>query len=142
MTRFTIAGLDDLRTALRNLPADLKGEAAHLVAGQGNAAAVEIRTAYGARSVTGNLASHVTVDPVGRAGAHGAAVVVKSTARHAHLIEQGTQVRKTAKGYARGSAPPIPIFVPILIRRRRTLDGLLADLLRRHGLTVRGEGGI
>lgn len=136
--RFTWSGLDDLRAALRALPAELHGEAAHIVEAAGNAAAFEVKAAYGRHRRTGNLQDHVKVERL-PTGPFGVAVVVKSTARHAHLFERGTQARHTAIGANRGTMPPGNVFIPAVIKHRRRMYDELAALLRRVGLLVLGE---
>lgn len=137
-TRFVFSGLDELRAALRALPADLTGEAGHIIEGEANGAAVAIRTGYGAHRRSGNLQDHVTVTQR-PAGQFGAAAVVKSAARHAWLFENGSQARHTEIGANRGSMPPGHVFVPAMIRARRVMYEKLAGLLERHGLRVSGH---
>lgn len=131
-------GIDELRAALRQLPAELAGEAGHILEAEGNAAGVAIRSGYSAHRVTGNLRDHVSV--VHEHSAVAAKTVVKSTARHAHLFEFGTQTRQTRNGANRGAMPPGHVFVPAMVRARRRMFEQLADLLRRAGLQVRGGG--
>ncbi len=138
MTRFRIDGLDDLRAALRDLPDRLAGEAGHLVEANGNAAAVEIRTAYLAHRRSGNLADHVTAERQST-GRGAALVVIRSAARHAAIFEYGTQARHTDLGANRGSMPAAHAFVPVVQRRRRALMQSLIGLLEREGLAVRGD---
>lgn len=129
-------GLTELRNALRNLPSDLTGEASHIVEGIANGAASEIRQAY--PSVTGNLISGVQVTRFEH-GKVAAGALVKSSARHAHLFEFGTKSRRTSKGWNRGTMPKAPEnerMVPIIVKARYRMFGLLADMLRRAGLLV------
>jgi hypothetical protein len=141
MTRLTLTGVAELRAALQALPAELAGEAGHLVEAAANGAALEVRRAYGAHRVTGNLQEHVLVN-TRAAGPLGVNYQVKSSARHAWLFEYGTQARHyvTVKGrrHVTGRMPPANLFVPIAIRARRAMAATLVDLLERHGLTVTG----
>jgi hypothetical protein len=138
---FRIDGLAELIVELQSLPDHLVGEAGHIVEGAANAAAFEIRSAYGRHRVTGNLQEHVVLEQVS-GGRYGVKYRVKSTARHAVLFEIGTQARHTKTGANRGvmpaggSRPPQPIFVPVMQRRRRRMYSELAQLLERQGLTV------
>jgi hypothetical protein len=145
-----LQGIEEFREALRNLPAELAGEAGHLALAAANSAAVSIRAAYGQHRVTGNLQEHVIVEPPVTIGGTVAGARVRSTARHAYLFEYGTQARhyvtkkkgvvhRTGKMW--GKTPPVHIFIPTAIRVRRRMTEDLIDLLRRHGLLVTGDGG-
>lgn len=129
-------GLDELREALRNLPAELTGEASRIVQAAANGAAAQIKAAYPRR--TGNLGDGVTVETIS-GGQFTAGAIVKNTSKHAFIFENGTQARHTAIGANRGSMPPGHAFVPAIIRKRRWMDEQHIDLLRRHGLTVEGD---
>lgn len=135
--RFVWEGLAELRAELRNLPATLAGEASHEVIGAANGAAADIKAAYPVR--TGNLRDHLTVEALPTTGAT-AGALVKNTARHALLFEHGTQARHTDIGANRGAMPAGHVFVPRVIRARRRMYQALADLLRRQGLQVSGDG--
>ena len=135
-------GLEELKEGLRNLPSELTGEAGNHVEAAANAAATAVRTAYGAHVVTGNLQNHVVV----QARAHnqfGASYVVKSTARHAYIFERGTEARHyiTKNGVKKlvGKMPAANIFVPTVMRHRRSMYDRLNDVLLRIGLQVSGE---
>lgn len=134
--RLVLNGLDELRQALRTLPADLTAEASHLIEGVANGAAADIKAAYPVR--TGNLRNHLTVTHFER-GRFSAGAIVKNTAKHASIFEHGTQARHTAIGAHRGSMPPGHVFVPRMIRARRRMYQGLKDLLSRHGLLVSGD---
>jgi len=136
VTGFRVEGLDDLRAALRALPADLAASAGPLVEAAGDAAAADVRAAYGAVRGTGNLADHVRVERTA-GGRFGVAVRVVSGARHAALYEFGTETRRTRRGWSRGRMPPAHVFIPALSRRRRGLWASLAELVRAAGLEVR-----
>jgi hypothetical protein len=126
-------GLDELREALRNLPAELTGEASHIVEGAANGAAAQIKAKYARR--TGKLGDGVSVEKVS-GGRFSAGAIVKNTAKIAFVFENGTQARHTAIGANRGSMPPGHVFVPIVIRKRRQMNEQLIDLLQRNGLVV------
>lgn len=134
-------GLAELLTDLRNLPAEMTVEGGHIGEAAANAAAVTVRSNYGAHRHTGHLQDSVVVEQRA-AGQHGFAIVVKATAKHAHLFESGTQARHTASGANRGvmpPAPPVHAFIPAMIRHRRTMYERLKDLLRRTGASVTGD---
>lgn len=133
--RLILEGLAELTQALRELPAVLNQEAAGIVFGAADQAKDEIVAAYPEH--TGNLKSHVTVSHSG--GAFGTSAIVKNTAKHAWIFENGTQARHTAIGANRGSMPPGHVFIPIAIRKRREMVHNLAELVRREGFEVTGD---
>lgn len=133
---FTWPGLAELKAQLRALPAELAGEGGHLVEARANGAAVTIRTGYPARS--GDLRDQVEVEHT--ASRFGARSIVRNRSRHAEPFENGSEARHTAIGANRGRMPPNHLFTQEIIRARRAMYGDLADLLRRHGLTVTGDG--
>lgn len=137
--RLVFEGLAELKAALRSLPADLAGEAGHEVMGAANGAAAEIKRNY--RGTEASLAAAVQVehaDP-GRFAA-GARIITRH--KLAWIFEVGTQMRHTAFGANRGAIqPPRHAFIPPIIKARRLMYTRLADLLRRHGLTVTGTDG-
>lgn len=137
--RVRFEGLDELRAALRQLPEELRNDALALVIQTGDEAADTIRAAYEASRVSGNLARGVKTASI-PAGRFGAAVAVRSTAKHAFIFENGTQTRKTQLGANRGAMPPGRVFVPIMIRHRRMLHHLLVDLVQRAGFEVHDGG--
>ena len=98
-------------------------------------AASDIRAAYPVR--TGNLRDHVVVSQ-GVGGQYGTAVIVKNTAKHAWLFENGSQARHTDIGANRGSMPPGHVFVPAVRRARRGMYIDLGEMLEREGLHVSG----
>jgi hypothetical protein len=140
--RIVWTGLEELKADLRSLPADLTGEAGNHVEAAANSAATAVRSAYGKHRVTGNLQDHVVVQERSR-GQFGVAYVVKSTARHAWLFEHGTEARHyiTRNGvkHLTGRMPPANIFVPTVMRHRRSMYDRLKDVLVRAGLRVSGE---
>lgn len=136
-SRFVWTGLEELKAALRSLPAELATEGGHLVEGRANGAAATIKGGYPSRS--GELRDKLTVTHT--RSAFGARSVIKNTSKHAAPFEVGTQARHTALGANRGSMPPNPLFTQTLVRARRAMYGDLQGLLERHGLTVTGDGG-
>jgi hypothetical protein len=135
-SRIVWNGLAELREQLRNLPAELTGEASHLVEGAANAAAADIKAGYPVR--TGNLRDHVFVSHRDK-GRFSSGAVVKNTAKHAHIFEVGTQARHNSLGANRGSMPPGNVFIPAVIKRRRAMYEQLKALIDRNGLKVSGD---
>jgi len=132
----TWTGLQEFKNALHNLPAELTGEASNIVIEAAKSAERDTRAAY--PRVTGNLQRGVstTVEAIGRGGV---SARVKSNARHAHLFEKGTGVRRTHAGANRGKMPKAPEsqqMIPIAIRARRQMYVKLIDMVQRHGLVV------
>lgn len=133
--RLAFDGLEELKKSLRDLPKELHGEAEHIIEGEANAAALEVRSKYG--QVSGKLVQGVQVEVVQRTQYFaGRRVVSKSPL--AFIVENGTQVRHTELGYNRGRMPPLHAFVPVMIRRRKVMYEKMRDLLRRKGLKVSG----
>jgi hypothetical protein len=134
-------GLTELRIALRNLPAELTAEAAHLVEATANQAVLEIKSAYPVR--TGNLRDGVEMSM--QAPNQFAAVArVINTAHLAWIFEYGSAARhyytkQTGAEHLTGAMPPGHVFVPIMERRRRGMYDQLAALLERNGLQVKGD---
>lgn len=138
--RLVFDGLDAFKAQLRRLPNELRQEAADTIARAVEGAATDLRAAYPTESHTAHgtgklstgVSAKVEITPYGVTG------VLKSAARHAHLYEFGTQMRRTASGANRGAAPAHPTFIPIVVRRRRVMYDQLAGLLRRAGFEVSG----
>ena len=131
-------GLDELKTALRNLPQELTQEAQAIVVAHAEFAEREIENGYPV-GPTGNLKRRVTTEVNTSRFAAGARV--RSRAPHASLFERGTKRRVTADGRNRGVMPPAPDsarMVPKAIRHRRRMMGALRAMLERHGLVVTG----
>lgn len=125
-------GIDEFREWLRSLPIDAGNEADHIVQGEANAAAVQIRSRYPSR--TGNLLRNVFVNKrTSRTGI--VSYVVRNPAKHAAIFEYGTQARHTKIGANRGSMPPGHVFIPIILQRRRVMYLLLKEMLVRFGFT-------
>lgn len=135
--RLVFNGLAELRAELRQLPAELAGEAGEIVSGAAEGAKNDIVEAYPER--TGNLRSRVTVSRTAGSGLYGVAAIVKNTAKHAWIFENGTQARHTDIGANRGAMPAGHVFIPAVIRRRRQMYERLKGLLTKHGLVVSGS---
>jgi len=132
--RFVWQGLTELKLALRNLPTDLRGEAANIIEGTANRAAMRARAKY----PDGELREGVEVDVL-RTGRFGAGRLVVNRVWYSMIYEHGTQAaRRTSKGWNRGIMPPGNAFVPAMEESRREMYVALRDMLRRTGLTVIG----
>jgi hypothetical protein len=136
--KWTWTGMEEFKQALRNLPDELVAESDHIVEGSANAAAFEIRSAYGQHRHSGNLQASVVVEERKRSRVS-VRYQVRAKAPHAHLFEFGTQVRHTKAGLTRGRMPPGNIFIPLYRKRLRRMFDELKALLQRKGLRVTGD---
>jgi hypothetical protein len=130
-------GLEELRAALRSLPADLALEAGPIVTAAAERLQQDAQAAYPAR--TGHLRNGVRIGTIGAAGRFGVAMTVRSTAKHAWIFERGTAARKTSKGWSRGAMPKGDLFIPLAIRTRTAMYQGFRELLERHGFEVRAS---
>ena len=135
--RLTWDGMEAFLAALRQLPSHLGGRGGDIVIARAHEAAEEVRQGYALHEHTGNLEQHVVVS-VQHRNRGGAQAIVKSTARHAYIFEIGTQIRKTKSGANRGAMPPGNVFIPTVIRKRRTMVDDLKALMTEAGLEVSG----
>lgn len=131
--RLRFDGLEELRVELRALPRELADDGSLIVSGSAETAASLVRAAYPEKR--GKLRLGVKVVKA-RSGPYGAGVVLVSAARHAHLIEFGTAIRRSRIRKNLGKMRERPIFIPIVQRLRRAMYEQLAELLERHGLRV------
>lgn len=130
--RFEFQGLEDLKAALRALPADLTGEAGKLIEAAGNRAVLDLKRGYPV--VTGNLRDGVEVT-FSQSGVS-AGARVRSRAPHAWLYDHGIAGRHVGKGLNR---TPTHLFARTMAQVRRELYRDLAALLERKGLRVTGR---
>ena len=128
-------GLEELKAALRALPAELTGEASHLIEAAGNRAVLDLKRAYPV--VTGNLRDGVEVTFT--TSGVSTRALVRSRAPHAHLYEYGTEARHTGLGLNRGRMAPTHVFGRTMSNVRRELFDQFRALLERHGLRVTGR---
>jgi hypothetical protein len=149
-----IHGILELKQALAELPAHLKGQATAIVMDTAQAAANDIRSQYplgspgrkrkGKEITPGNLRKGVKV-VVKEIGPVGVAAQVRSAAPHAPLYEFGTEARHyiTKRGRWHGTGamwgkrPGKPVFIPTMIRYRRLMYRKLAEIIEKQGLTVK-----
>ncbi len=137
MSQVVWSGLEELKAQLRNLPADLTAEASGIVTDRAERAKQDIETSYPER--TGNLRKGLRLGSGSNVGRFGASTVLKNTAKHAWIFENGTQARHTDIGANRGAMPAGHIFIPIVIRQRRAMYADLKALIERHGFVVTGD---
>lgn len=136
--------MDDLKEALRQLPADLHDEAYQIMNDLAHDTAAAIEAAYPVK--TGNLKRGMSVTP--KAGLLKTVFVVRNRAAHAWIYEHGTVARhytgtdKRGRKYVlgdRGQMPAGNVFIPRMqAARRRLYNDLLPALLERAGLRVTG----
>lgn len=137
--RIEWSGLTELYSALRAMPEELTERGAQIVIENAQEAGEEVRHHYESAAVTGNLASHLKVQVFeGDRVRFGVAAVVKSSAKHAHIYENGTQIRKNKAGKNLGAMPPAHVFVPTMIRKRRQMMTELKYMLVQKGFEVSG----
>jgi hypothetical protein len=140
---FTFIGLDELREALRTLPAELAAEGGADVTAAAQGAEAEIRQVYEAHRHTGHLAAGLFVQST--MNPFGALARIKNTAPHAWIFENGTQARHWKGGKSTGAMwgataqPPTHTFVRATMKHRKQMYERLRALLERQGLQVTGE---
>jgi hypothetical protein len=146
--RLRLDGLRELKDALRHLPTGLRDDARGVVEAHAEAAATTSRALYpigpsrffkrlGYHYPGGNLRAGIKVVE-GVRSQFGVQYQVKSTSPHAWLFENGSELRHTAAGIARGRMPAGKVVIPTAIRERLAMYGDLRDVLTRAGLTVHG----
>jgi len=132
---FTWTGLDELRAALRNLPAELTADASAIVDDNAERAKSTVFQAY----PPGELRDRLVLETV-TAGSFGVAMKLSSRSPWAYAYENGTEARHTLTGAGRGRQEPKPTVIPAITRYRARMYAQLADMLRAHGLEVSGHG--
>jgi Bacteriophage HK97-gp10, putative tail-component len=125
--RVELGGVDELLDELERLAPGLTAEAAPLQATAADRAADALRAAYH-RGTTGLLADSVAVVTEAGRTPHRLFTRVVNRAPYAGYYEFGTRRSRA-----------FPTFVPITRRARRELVQRIADLVRQHGLDVRGD---
>lgn len=134
--RLEFDGLDDLRSALRQLPADMASQGASIVETTAARVGADVVRNYPSR--TGTLQRRVRVDH-GVSARSGVSAIVRSAAPHASLYEFGTEARRTGAGANRGRMPVGPEssrLIPQAIRARRRMTDELTALVRAAGFEV------
>jgi hypothetical protein len=144
--QFVFEGLDELKAALRALPADLTAEAAHIVEGHANQAYLQIKTVYQAHRRSGLLAKMLTIAER-KEKPDSYAVVIRSNDPIAWIFDNGSQARHWLRGnnkstgtmWGKTPMPPLHIFSGTMARERRGMWIDLKELLIRKGITVTGN---
>jgi hypothetical protein len=132
-------GLAEFKQELRNLPEHLKEEAETIVRGRARLAATLIVRKYPERDYgqlrgRGNLRKGVALEE--DHSRFGLTMVVRQTAKHGWIYENGTEARHTRLNGDRGRMPPGHVFIPIIIDQRRKMYEDLAAMMKRNGLEV------
>jgi hypothetical protein len=146
-------GLDELRTALRNLPEDLATQAAVVVSAVAMQDAQETKIDYPIRQTgthpgyrrkttyfpPGNLRKGVTVSD--KSTRFTARFVVRSGAPHAWLFEHGTEgrQRRNKQGANRGAMPAAPESEKMIvkaIRSRQRMKAQLIEIVKAAGFEI------
>lgn len=143
--RVEITGLDDLERLLREAPRSMTREAANIIEGIVNGAAVDIQRKYprsakhqykGDKKVR-HLQDEmkvITIDDDFSAGA-----ILRNNAPHARIFEFGSSARHTINGAFRGSMPAAHTFFGVVNPAKRRMNLLLTAMVERHGFEVTGE---
>lgn len=141
-SKFVFKGLEELKAEMKTFPADLAGEASHIVEGAANAAATDIKQGYASHRVTGDLQDGVYVSHPSK-GQLVPAAVVKNTSPLAWIFENGSEARHyiSVNGvkHETGRMPPGHVFLPRIIKWRRVMNEELKALVARKGLQVSGD---
>jgi hypothetical protein len=135
-------GLQEMKDALRAMPAELTSEAADLIYGLGMETRAAMFAAYPEDS--GRLRAGLIVAPLEGNTQFGAGVRISNLAADASIWEIGSrgQVRHTKTGASRGIMKPGNVFRPAMAAARRALYPQLFALLERAGLEASGEDAI
>lgn len=140
MVRIRWSGLEELREQLRNLTPELAQEAGLIVDGAVEEARRNVYAGYmaayrpGAKGGTGNLRSGLRITHFEKGRFH-AGAILKNTAPHAWLYDNGSQLRHFGSA-SRGTMPAAHTFVREVIRARRGMYIAFGQMLERHGMTV------
>lgn len=135
--RLLMSGLDELRAALRQLPETLKEEAREIVRDAAEDARIAVDAGYAKHVVTGSMRGGLKKTDITKGLVPGA--LLTNTDPEANIFEHGSQIRKTRTGTS-NPLPPGRIFIPIVVRTRRDMNGKLINLVRRQGFEVSDAG--
>jgi hypothetical protein len=132
-------GLDELRAALRALPADLTAEASHIVEGTANAAIVDMRAEYPAGELRDKLYQSTM-----STGPFGTGILIKNSSGWAWLWDHGSKLRHRLKsggstGAEWGNSTPPHTFGRIMAQSRRRMYEQLKQMLVSFGLRTSGD---
>lgn len=119
-------GMQEFREALRKLPVELATKAGQVVQATARQVSDEVQANY-PRGKTGNLKRGVRVTLEGSAVSSRG--IVRSTAPHAHLFEDGTGRRSTRSGANRGVMPKGPTDQLMGVRAGRARNRMVEQLV-------------
>jgi hypothetical protein len=131
-------GLDELKAQLRALPAELTGEAAHVIQATANRAEADMSAAYAAHRRSGELADALKQVERDNRTEFGYAITMINTSPVAWIFENGTQARHRGLR-STGAMPAGHVFLPAMIHNRAWMYGQLKGVLTRAGLGVTGD---
>ena len=141
-SRLSLRGFGEFRGNLGTFPTGIRTEAAHVLEGEANAAAVNIRRAYASHVDSGALLRGLTV--INQSTDQRVRVRIRSASPIAWLFDHGSQIRhwKTKSRKSTGrmwtATPPTFIFTRSVIEARREAFRQIADRLTQYGLLVTG----
>jgi hypothetical protein len=128
-------GLDELRAALRQLPADLTAEASLLLEGVANGAMADMRAEYPPGELRDGL-SQTTLT----AGRFGTGIRIRNSSGWSWHWDHGTRLRHWRQGKSTGAewgeTTPKHTFGRAMAVGRRRWYTQAAQMLERNGLTV------
>jgi hypothetical protein len=127
-------GLEELKAALRQLPAELAGEASNIVQATANGAIVDMRAEYPPGELRDKLYQSTQ-----STGPFGAGIVIRNASGWAWHWDHGTQLRHWIDGKSTGQMAPHHTFGRVMAQSRRRMYAQLWQLLERTGLRVSGE---
>lgn len=134
MTSVRWEGLEELKAALRQLPAELAGEASHIVEGTANGAIVDMRAEYPPGELRDKLYQSTL-----STGPFGVGIEIRNASGWSWHWDHGTQMRHWINGKNTGQLRPHHTFGRVMAQSRRRMYGQLQQLLERHGLRVSGS---
>jgi HK97 gp10 family phage protein len=126
-------GLEDLIRKLTDAPREIREEGFAILKESTEQCAAEIAQRYPKK--TGAMSRRLrTIYPSTQV----LVGVIQSTAPHAHLVEFGTQQRRTDKGYNRGKMPPADpqVVVPAAQKHRARMYQRIKEMLIAKGFEL------
>ena len=137
--KLTFDGIEEFKTALRNLPKEMADEAHDVVRTHATIASKKISQAY-PQGKTGTLRGGLLVRQI-PGKLFTVVYQVASTAKQSSWLEYGVKkLRKTKQGYNRGALPREPEqerMIPIVQRQRISMVKDLIALVARAGFEVK-----
>ena len=105
----------------------LRGEVHQAATIEANAVASAVQSQYPYER-TGKLRTGVRVKDESPTG-DVVLLRVRTLAPHSHLYEKGTRMRRTSRGWSRGTMPAHPIFIPEAIQKRARFHAKVRQIL-------------